>query len=266
MTKTTSQVNQSAIILYGMTSIGKTKAGLFKGTEVPPALKAATTLDLRTLEISDPPGHSLAAKIPAGKIQGHGQAIVPFVPKHVYAAIESLARAKPSNGTGEKAGSQSSKGLVGARLPTNWDDIKVGDRVLAQDADPKDGWWQAKVVEKNGDLLRLRWPLSERGRPFQKHRFTVGLICPGAGETEQAVPSKPTDSQGVRFPKDWATIGLDQIVLAKEDGPCEQWWDAKTIKLDNDVFTLQWRDRPDLPLIVRPRTCLGLMHPAPKSR
>jgi hypothetical protein len=46
----------------------------------------------------------------------------------------------------------------------------------------------------------------------------------------------------------------------------EQWWEAKTIKLDKDTFTLQWRDYPELPTIVRPRAALGLMHPAPKTR
>jgi hypothetical protein len=59
---------------------------------------------------------------------------------------------------------------------------------------------------------------------------------------------------------------LNQIVLAKEDGPCEQWWEAKTIKLDKNVFTLQWRDRPDLSSIEWPRSSLGLVHPAPKAR
>ena len=27
-------------------------------------------------------------------------------------------------------------------------------------------------------VFKLRWPRSERGRPFQKHRLTLGLICP----------------------------------------------------------------------------------------
>jgi hypothetical protein len=44
----------------------------------------------------------------------------------------------------------------------------------------------------------------------------------------------------------------------------EQWWEAKIVKIDKDQFTLQWRDYPKLPQIVRCRSSLGLMHPAPK--
>jgi hypothetical protein len=153
------------------------------------------------------------------------------------------------------------------RLPANWNDIKVGDRVLAQDSDPKDGWWQATVVDRNGEIFKLRWPRSERGRPFQKHRLTLGLICPNEGVENGGFGSdKSPDGPRTRFPQDWVAIKVDQIVLAKEDGPCEQWWEAKTIKLDKNVFTLQWRDRPDLPSIERPRFSLGLVHPAPKAR
>jgi hypothetical protein len=82
------------------------------------------------------------------------------------------------------------------------------------------------------------------------------------GEIES---NKSSSSPRARFPQDWAAIKVDQIVLAKEDGPCEQWWEAKAIKLNKDVFTLQWRDRPDLPPIERPRSSLGLVHPAPKA-
>ena len=34
----------------------------------------------------------------------------------------------------------------------------------------------------------------------------------------------------------------------------EQWWEAKTINLDKGVFTLQWRDYPQLPVIMRGRS------------
>ena len=263
MSKSTNHVLQPAIVLFGLTSIGKPKAGAFQATEAPAARKAASKLGLRVLEIADESGRTLAAKLPAGRIHGHGEAIVPFIPKALYASLESLARSNHPNG----AKSPSTNEASHPRLPLNWDDIKVGDRVLAQDTDPKDGWWQATVVDKSGDVFKLRWPRSERGRPFQRHRLTLGLICPnGPVEKGEAEPDKISGSPRARFPQDWAAIKVDQIVLAKEEGPCEQWWEAKTIKLEKDVFTLQWRDRPDLPSIERPRLSLGLVHPAPKAR
>jgi hypothetical protein len=138
---------------------------------------------------------------------------------------------------------------------------------LAQETDPEDGWWQVTVTEANSDLFKLRWPGSGRGRPFQKHRSTLGLICPGEiKETVKPDPKQAAAEPNAVYPRHWSVIGLNQIVLAKEDGPAEQWWEAKTVKLQNDVFTLEWRDHPQLPAIVRPRSALGLVHPAPKVR
>jgi hypothetical protein len=267
MTKATKAVaTQPTVVLFGLSSIGKPRAGVFKGTNVAAAQKAAGKLGLHIYEVSDQAGRALAAKVPAGRIQAHGKAVVPFVPKQLYASLETLARPKPNSGAVENAGRQL-PAATGPRLPANWDDIRVGDRVLAQDTDPADGWWQVNVVEKVGDVFKLRWQRSERGRPFQKHRLTLGLICPIEVRSGQPTdPKKPTAASSARFPQDWAAIGLDQIVLAKEDGPCEQWWEARTIKLDKDVFTLRWRDQPNLPPIERPRSSLGLVHPAPKTR
>jgi hypothetical protein len=263
MSKTTNHPPQPSVIVFGLTSIGKPKAGAFKPTEAEAARNSAAKLGLQVFEITDESTRAFAAKVPAGRIHGHGDAIVPFVPKALYTSIESLARPTPANPTKPNSPSQPPR----PALPANWNDIKVGDRVLAQDSDPKDGWWQAEVVDRNGEIFKLRWPRSERGRPFQKHRLTLGLICPNEGVKNDGIESnKSPDSPRPRFPQDWAAIKVDQVVLAKEDGPCEQWWEAKTIKLDKDVFTLQWRDRPDLPSIERPRSTLGLVHPAPKAR
>ena len=261
MTKASPAPSHPAIIVYGQSSIGKPKAGLFKGTEVQAARKAADKLGLRFVEIADPASQAIAAKVPIGRIQGHGDAIIPFVARQLYLSIESLTSAKPSNGASQPAESK----IQTPRLPLNWDDIKVGDRVLAQDTDPRDGWWQVTVVEKIGDIFKLRWPGRQHSRPFQKHRTALGLICPHELDPEPEKPKGSASKPG-RFPDHWAAIAIDHIVLAKEDGPCEQWWEARTIKLDKGLFTLEWRETPALPAILRPRSSLGLVHPAPKTR
>lgn len=259
-------IAQPMVILFGLSPIGKPRAGSFKGTDVPAARKAAGKLGLSIIDLTDQPGRTLAGKIPAGRIAAHGDKIVGFIGKDLYAEIEALAHPQAKSGNGKGAG-RDKPSPASARLPLNWDDIKVGDRVLAQDTDPADGWWQATVIEQGGDVFKLRWPRTERGRPFQKHRLALGLICPGdAAPPPQPEPKKSSPDSGSLFPRHWSAIGLDQIVLAKEDGPAEQWWEVKTIKMDKDQFTLQWRDHPSLPPIVRPRFALGLVHPSPKAR
>ena len=189
MSKSTNHVLQPAIILFGLSSIGKPKAGAFQATEAPAARKAASKLGLRVLEVADESGRALAAKLPAGRIHGHGEAIVPFIPKALYASIESLARPNPSNG----AKSPSTNEASHPRLPVNWDDIKVGDRVLAQDIDPKDGWWQATVVDKGGDVFKLRWTSFSSLMVFASHHCSQGRGARARG-TIGAVRS--TEGQG----------------------------------------------------------------------
>ena len=180
MTKSTNHAPQSSIILFGLTSIGKPKAGTFKATEIAAARKAASKLGLHVLELVDESTRAFAAKVPAGRIHGHGEAIVPFVPKASMPQLRTwLDQIRQSQR------SQVHRVSPSPRLPANWNDIKVGDRVLAQDTDPKDGWWQATVVDRSGDIFKLRWPRSERGRPFQKHRLALGLICPNEERRER---------------------------------------------------------------------------------
>ena len=263
-----SATTQPTIIVFGVSAIGKPRAGTFKGSDVSAARKAAAKLGLSVIDVADQAGLALASKVPAGRIGGSGDNIIPFINKDLHGQIKAFETKGHKNGQAHtNGGSATSPEPDSPRLPRNWDDIKVGDRVLAQETDPEDGWWQVTVTEGNGDLFKLRWPGSRRGRPPQKHRTMLGLICPNEaniGGKDEAKPD-PKQSPGKSvYPANWSSLTVDQTVLAKEDGPVEQFWEAKIVKIDKDQFTLQWRDYPKLPQIVRPRSSLGLMHPAPK--
>jgi hypothetical protein len=66
---------------------------------------------------------------------------------------------------------------------------------------------------------------------------------------------------GQENPTDWNEIDVGHVVLAKEDGPLQGWWEAVVTTKDSDSFTLQWRDYASLPTILRERTKLGLICP-----
>jgi hypothetical protein len=266
MSNSTKPSAQPITLVFGLSSIGKPRAGTFKASEVTAARKAADKLGFKIVDI-DQATAGVAAKVPAGRIGGSADSIVPFISKELYTQIKALADKQTKNGKPETPATLAPcPAKQSPRLPQSWTDIKVGDLVLAQDTDPADGWWQVTVMAINGDLCTLRWP-SGRGRPFQKHRTMLGLICPGEiKDKPKPDPKRATSDASTVYPGHWSTIGVDQIVLAKEDGPCQQWWEAKTVKLDKDVFSLQWRDNQNLPTIIRTRSTLGLVHPAPKSR
>jgi hypothetical protein len=117
MSKTTNHVAQPSVIVFGLTSIGKPKAGVFKPTEAEAARKAAAKLGLQVFEIADESTRAFAAKVPAGRIHGHGDAIVPFVPKALYASIESLARSNLTKATEPNSPSEPPR----PALPANWE-------------------------------------------------------------------------------------------------------------------------------------------------
>jgi hypothetical protein len=259
-------VPQPIVVLYGRSAIGKPRAGLFRNADATVAVKAAGKLGLSVVQLTDAAGLTLASKIPAGRLGAQGNKIIPFVAKDVFEQIQALSSNKGQSRS-EATAPATSSAAESRRLPLNWDDIKIGDTVLAQDSDPADGWWQATVVERQGDVFKLRWPRSQRGRLFSRHRLALALICPGEGKQGPLTePKKGAVAINPMYPRTWSGIATGQIVLAKEDGPAEQWWEAKIVGNDKDIFTLQWRDHPKLPQIVRPRAALGLVHPNPKAR
>jgi hypothetical protein len=62
-------------------------------------------------------------------------------------------------------------------LPSTWDDIAFGHLVIAHESAGQ-GWWEAIVLARDGDMLTLKW----RDYPWQsnvvRHAATVALLKP----------------------------------------------------------------------------------------
>ena len=76
-------------------------------------------------------------------------------------------------------------------------------------------------------------------------------------------PQSKKGTAAARFPASWDEIDVGHLVLAKEDGPLQGWWEAITMGKVGDTFTLQWRDHQELPQLTRHRYALALLHPKP---
>jgi hypothetical protein len=159
------------------------------------------------------------------------------------------------------------------RLPKDWDAIAPGHLVVAQES-LEDGWYEAIVLEQNGDMFTLRWHEFPRERRFARHRRSLGLLFPNiaglpakTGPTAGQQPARaasektaaPKSKKG--FPLSWHEIDVDHLVLAKDDGPCQSWWEAIPTEKHGDTFTLRWRDHGQLPKIARARLSLALLCP-----
>jgi hypothetical protein len=258
-----------ALIAFGLTEDGKPRAGTFHAADIELATKAAAAMGLAILKLKDPKARDLATQIPGGQVHAKGRGFVPLIRQAQYAQLTEFAKAQgviiQDGLAGEIKNSKTpatpdNKSDREPHLPNSWDHIDVGALVLAQDTDPKDGWWQAVVVAKNGEMYTLRWQQSQTRRVIIKHKFNLALLWPGNDPNIKPLEVKDT---AAIYPVSWQAIGLNQVVLAKEEGPMEQWWEAHPIEVSTDTFTLKWRDYPALPTIVRPRAALALVHPNP---
>ena len=64
-----------------------------------------------------------------------------------------------------------------------------------------------------------------------------------------------------RYPRSWAAIAIGSLVLITE-GEEDGWYEAVVVaSKPGGEFTLQWRDWPDLPMLLRRRDEMALLHP-----
>ena len=185
--------NDNYIVLYGLDANEKPRAARFLDSVNRELLrKAAASLDLDLHAATTPELAEIARKLPAGRLYSSGRGFVPNVRRALYDTLLDLipaggsnlnsaratsdkennpaATAIPKNVTGTDGNSAGSPGL-----PRSWKDIAVNHLVLVQQS-LSDGWWEAIVVERNDDVLTVRWRDYPKYRPFRIHVDAVALL------------------------------------------------------------------------------------------
>jgi len=271
------------VILFGIDSTGKPKAARFGAKHAGLATKAASQLQLQLLPANTPNVAEITARLPVGRVHATGRMFIPFVRRDVYDKLVLAASAggskqqppaAPPSSTGGAAGSNPPRSAP--NRPRRWRDIGVGDLVLAYGG-PEEGWYEAIVMEAQGDMMTVRWPDYPRERRYMQHRNRLALLYPDTivsaeanksaetpASTKHDKPSaaKPSSSNSPQpLPIDWQTIDVGHLVVAKADGPWSSWWEAITIEKAGDGFKLRWRDGVNKSSISRPRTDLALICP-----
>jgi hypothetical protein len=234
------------------------------------------------LTVNDAKTAELAAKLPSGRVHSNGKGFIPAIRRDVYdQLLEASGKPpEPQSAQTKAQAEQPAAGKHSGKRPENWQQIAAGDIVIIQDDDPKDGWWEAIVVAATADMLNLRWRANPRQRLIARHRLSVGLMYPdvvGGSPATQSSSARTNGHAGKKaeapagksapsvYPRSWTEIEPDHLVLAREDGPLGQWWEAILVSQQGaETFTLRWRDYPDLPTILRPRQELALLHPSDK--
>jgi hypothetical protein len=90
------------------------------------------------------------------------------------------------------------------------------------------------------------------------------LVVELAGEPQQGAVSTDSDKDSFPaargLPRSWDEIGPGHLVIAQESLEYG-WWEAIVIDRKDDVFTLRYRDYPNLPRFARHRSGIALISP-----
>jgi hypothetical protein len=171
-----------AVVLFGVGDDGRPQAGLFPESQAALAKKVAKQLGLTAVDVSAPDLTALGAKIPAGRLYANRRSIIPAVRRDVHEKLLEFARTgSGTTGASRASGSGGQPADPPAGIPKDWDNIAPGHQVIAQSS-LEDGWWEAIVVARDGDILTLKWRDSPRESSFRMHFAQVALqqISPAA--------------------------------------------------------------------------------------
>ncbi|WP_298261664.1 hypothetical protein [Bradyrhizobium sp.] len=189
------------VYVLGLDANGKPRGARF------PELKdsiasAAMDMNCRVL-ISQPEAVSaLGMKLPVGRVIGTGKVVRLFVPnirRELYDQIseaartaEALSKTKTEAAPSEQTAANETKGQVAhsalpdvkcvsptiSGLPRSWDEVSVGHMVLMHES-PEDGWFEATVIKREGEVLTLRLRDYPKQGTWVRHINAVALVNPG---------------------------------------------------------------------------------------
>jgi hypothetical protein len=135
-------------ILFGADEYAKPRAARFSAEDPELLAKAAASMSLRLVQVTDPDVAEIAATLPAGRLHANGKGLVPYIKGDLYneLLVATLANQAP----------EANPGPSPQDLPRTWDEIAPGHLVIARET-LEVGWWEAIVVERNGDLVTVRY-------------------------------------------------------------------------------------------------------------
>jgi hypothetical protein len=174
----TKEANGSAeLIVLGRDEAGKPRAARFPTGHDNLVAQAAKAMNLAVCKADGDVLAELAQKLPSSRLYATGRGFVPPVGRSLYDRLVEQLRLAGQQVPGEDA-AQSGADQPAPSLPATWDDVAVGHLVIAYE-DAINGWWEAIVLARDGDMLTLKW----RDYPWQpnvrRHAGAVALLKPG---------------------------------------------------------------------------------------
>ena len=202
MTKKTDQSRANAnspLFVFGLDENGKPRGARFN--EIKDDIVRAA-LDMRCWVVQDPftPADfaPIGMKLPVGRLYASGRAFIPpiklglynelFATKGKDAGFLRQGEADAADDTASAGSLSQSGGPPSPKvawvspmtwgLPRSWEAVGVGHMVLVHES-PDDGWWEAVVVQREDEVLTLRFRDYPKVPTFVRHISTIALVNPG---------------------------------------------------------------------------------------
>jgi hypothetical protein len=159
-------------ILFGADEYAKPRAArfsAFSAEDTALLAKAAASLHVRLVEVTNPDLAEVAPKLPAGRLHASGKGLVPYIKGDLY--LDLIAANLPD------VDPPASPDPTPQEIPGSWDEIGPGHVVIAKETS-ECGWWDAVVVERTGDLVTVRYRDYPDCPSMIRHRSAIALISP----------------------------------------------------------------------------------------
>lgn len=174
--------------VFGIDSDGKPRGARFAEFNQR-ALNYVSELKLTGVFPASPAFSEIAAKLPPGRLYSSGKAFVANIRRDLVEKLEAALatpgdesqthrQAPDTNETDSGEPKVQTTSPITFGLPRTWDSIQPGHVVLIHES-PTDGWWESTVVEREDEILTLRFRDYPRQPKFQRHISQVALINPG---------------------------------------------------------------------------------------
>jgi hypothetical protein len=135
-------------VLYGLDEQNRPRGAQFITSDPALIAKAASVSDLEICEAKRKTLKDVAKTLPLGRLCANGRASLPYLDPALYRTWFYALVSQPK-------ADQETK-VVPSGLPQTWHDIAPGHLVIAQET-AEIGWWEAVVVEREADVLKLRY-------------------------------------------------------------------------------------------------------------
>ena len=175
----TPKSEDNPLLVLGFDEQQKPCGARFSGDKPDLVAKAAELMGLEVYKVSSPDVADVANKLPIGRLYANGRGFVPNVRQTLYSEVIVALAAEPQQaavGADDDAGTPIARGL-----PRNWDEIAPGHLVVAQES-LANGWWEAIVIDRNDDMLTLRFRDYPRLPKFFRHRSAIALMSPASNQ------------------------------------------------------------------------------------